>query len=73
MPPKTPSLADRLARCLRAERERRGWSQEKAAAAAGMNLRHYQKLETADVAATLTTLEKLAEAFGVDARELLGV
>lgn len=73
MPSKTLSLPDRLARCLRAQRERRGWSQERTAAAAGMNLRHYQKLETADVAATLTTLEKLAEAFGVDARELLGV
>jgi transcriptional regulator with XRE-family HTH domain len=37
-----------------------------------MNLRHYQKLEMGDIAATLTTLEKLADAFGVDARELLG-
>jgi transcriptional regulator with XRE-family HTH domain len=56
---------------LRAERKKRAWSQERTAAAAGLHLRHYQKLEEGSVNATLHTLERLAEALGLDPYRLL--
>ena len=68
--PQSP-LQVRLAKALRRERARRGWTQEKTAEAAGMYARHYQKLEEGSVNATLRTLGRLGHAFGVDATELL--
>jgi transcriptional regulator with XRE-family HTH domain len=59
-------LQARLATGLRRERARRSWTQEKAAELAGLNPRHYQKLEEGSVNVTLRTLERLARAFGVD-------
>ena len=69
--PRPPPLQVRLARALRRERSRRGWTQERAAEAAGMYARHYQKLEEGSVNATLRTLSRLGMAFGIDAVELL--
>lgn len=63
-------LQERLARSLRHERSRRGWTQEEAAEAADMYVRHYQKLEEGSVNATLRTLERLSSGFGVDIRAL---
>ncbi len=68
--PSRPRLCGRLARSLRAERDRRGWTQEEAADACGIHCRHYQKLEKGSVNATLRTLERLCDAFGVDVRAL---
>ncbi len=64
------TLGTRLARALRRERKRREWSQERAAEAAEMNPRHYQKLEEGSVNATLRTLERLCHAFRVDVVDL---
>ena len=56
----------RLAAGLRRERARRGWTQEKAAEAAQLHTRHYQKLEDGAVNVTASTIGKLAAASGVD-------
>lgn len=64
-------LRHRLASCLRRLRRREGWSQTKAAGVAGLDPRHYQKIEGAEVAATIDTIESLAAAFGLDASVLL--
>lgn len=64
-------LRDRLARCLLRLRAREGWTQREAAEAAGMDARHYRRLERGEVAARLDTLEALAHAFGLDASVLL--
>jgi transcriptional regulator with XRE-family HTH domain len=65
-----PRLKARLANGLRRERARRRWTQEKAAELAGLNPRHYQKLEEGSVNVTLRTLERLCRAFGVDVSQL---
>jgi hypothetical protein len=41
-----------------------GWPQEKAAENAGLNIRHYQKVEDGSVNGTLKTVEQVATAFG---------
>ena len=63
----------RLAAGLRRERARRGWTQEKAAEAAQLHTRHYQKLEEGAVNVTISTIVKLAVAFGVDLTRLFEV
>lgn len=68
--PRTRTLAERLARSLSKERQRRGWTQEQAAEATAIHARHYQKLEEGSVNATLRTLERLCHAFDVDVGEL---
>lgn len=64
------NLAARLANTLRRERKLRNWTQEYAAERAGVNSRHYQKLEEGSVNATLETLERLCRAFDLDAPAL---
>ena len=68
--PCSTSLVISSAAALARVREARGWTQEAAAAAAGLHLRHYQKLEEGSVNATLHTLERLCGAFGLDVQEL---
>jgi transcriptional regulator with XRE-family HTH domain len=63
-------LPQRLAKALRRERSERGWTQEETAERARVHLRHYQKLEEGSVNATLTTLERLCAALGVDVQRL---
>ena len=72
VPPKEPGqrLQARLAAGLRRERSRQGWTQERAAELAGLNPRHYQKLEDGTVNVTLRTLERLCRAYGMDVRRL---
>ena len=72
VPPKEPGqrLQIRLAAGLRRERSRQGWTQERAAELAGLNPRHYQKLEEGTVNVTLRTLERLSRAYGVDVGRL---
>ena len=64
-------LAKTLAARLRDERKARGWTQEKAAEECGLVARHYQKLEAGEINVTLATLERLCDAFDVEATELL--
>ena len=65
-----PELAKKLARSLRRLRQEADLTQEAAASGAGMNIRHYQKLESASVNVTLRTIENLCVAFDVDVAEL---
>ena len=61
------NLAANLAR-LRAARR---WSQQQAADAIGIDLKHFQKLEYAALNPTLRTVVATAEAFGVPLARLL--
>jgi transcriptional regulator with XRE-family HTH domain len=60
-------LASRL-RQLRHDRE---WTQGEVANAAGIDRRHYQKIEAAQINVTLETLAALAIVFRVQVRDLL--
>lgn len=64
-------LAKTLAARLREGRIARGWTQEDAAEHCGLVTRHYQKLEAGEINVTLATLERLCDAFDVEASELL--
>lgn len=64
-------LTAALAAHVRRLRDEREWSQETAAARCGVEVRTLQRVEAGLHAATLRTLEKLAEGFGVDATALL--
>lgn len=68
---KRASAQGRLAASVKRERARLGWTQEQVAEKAGLNIRHYQKVEEGAVNVTLRTVELLAEAFGVDIADLL--
>jgi transcriptional regulator with XRE-family HTH domain len=68
--PEEVKLRTRLAVSLKRERKRLGWTQEEAAERAEMYLRHYQKLESGSVNATIRTLSRLGKGFGVDPRRL---
>ena len=61
------SLAANLVR-LRAQR---GWSQQMAAEAAEIDLKHFQKLEYSSINPSLRTLVSVARAFGVPVGHLL--
>ena len=52
------------------ERARLDLTQEQAAESAGLNIRHYQKVEEGTVNVTLRTVELLADAFGVDVADM---
>jgi transcriptional regulator with XRE-family HTH domain len=69
--PHPPTAQERLAASAKRERARLGWTQEEAAETAGLNIRHYQKIEEGSVNVTLRTVESVAEAFGVDVVESL--
>jgi transcriptional regulator with XRE-family HTH domain len=66
-------LQKRLARNVLALREQRGWSQEEAAHRSEMATRLYQRVESAHVNLTLTTLARLCEGFGTDIATLFAV
>lgn len=50
-----------LARNIRHQREALGFTQEDAAHASGLAVRHYQKLEAGELNVTLRTLTKVAK------------
>jgi XRE family transcriptional regulator, regulator of sulfur utilization len=56
---------------LKEMRAERGLSQEDAALASGIDRAYFGKLERATKVPTLTTVWKIADAFGVEASELL--
>lgn len=64
------ALRRRLALAVRRERAKRGWTQEVTSERAGLNPRHLQKLEAAELNVTIETLSRLCEAFDVDLPDL---
>lgn len=52
-------------------RQRRHWTQQQAADAMGLDLKHLQKLEYGDLNPSLRTLVRVAAAFGVSVGRLL--
>lgn len=52
-------------------RARRGWSQQDVADAAGLDLKHLQKIEYCSLNPSLRTLVRLARAFSVSVGRLL--
>ena len=70
MPSSEKRIRQRLAMNVRRLRQERALTLEEASDRAGMYLRHFQKIEAGDVNATLHTLDRLAEGFGVDVTEL---
>ncbi len=65
------SIRDRVAKNLRAERQRLGLTQEKAAECVGFSLQYYQRMERAIVNVPLDTLARIAHAFAIDPGRLL--
>lgn len=61
----------RLGRRCRQLRRDRGLSQLDMVRSFGFSLSHYQKIERGDLDARLSTLRKLADAFGVSVSEFL--
>lgn len=61
-----------LATHVRAERKRMGFTVEEAAELAGVDPRHWQKVERGETAITVVTLAKLARALEVTPGHLLG-
>ncbi len=64
-------LKVRLGDRVRALRQERGWTQEVAAAASGIHLRHWQKVEAGEVNVTLDSLHRIAGALDVEVDQLL--
>ncbi len=64
-------LQQRFARRCRALRQKRKLSQMDMVRRFGMSLSHYQKIERGVLDVRLSTLETLAECFGVTLAELL--
>ncbi len=64
------SLRQRLARNIRLLRTARRWSQEALAQKAGLDRTYVGAVERAERNLTLASIEKLAEALGVEVREL---
>ena len=64
-------LRKRIATNTRRLREEKKLSLEETAHLAGMHFRHLQKVEAGEVNATLRTLARLSDAFGVSPHELL--
>jgi transcriptional regulator with XRE-family HTH domain len=62
-----------LARKLKVLRMLRGWSQEDLAAASGLHRTYISLVERGECNISLDNLERLAEAFGLNLPELLGV
>lgn len=62
-----------LGSTLKSVRAQRGWSQEKLAELAGLDRSYVGQIERAVVSPSLSTLEKLAEAFDLPASELIRI
>lgn len=63
----------KLGRKIKYEREKRDLSQLNLALLAGVDKNTIWKIETGQVSPTLETLEKIADALGMDFRELVDV
>jgi transcriptional regulator with XRE-family HTH domain len=70
-----PKSSQSEAQCLlagngRRLRENLKWTQEQAAEASGIAVRHFQKIEAGGVNVTVATLERVANAFRVPIKSL---
>jgi transcriptional regulator with XRE-family HTH domain len=70
-----PKSSQSEAQCLlagngRRLRENLKWTQEQAAEASGIAVRHFQKIEAGDVNVTVATLVRVAKAFRVPVKAL---
>lgn len=65
------SLRNRVAANVRTERLARKWTQEDLAGRSGVSQRYLSAIESAKVAATVDTVEKLGDALGIDGEALL--
>ena len=65
------SARELFARRIKALRTERGWPQEELAAASSLDRSYVGILERCEKSATLDTVEKIAEAFGVPVNKLL--
>ena len=65
------TLRERLARNVRLLRVMRGWSQEVLAQEAGLDRSYVGAVERAERNLTLSSMEKLVEALGVEVKALL--
>ncbi|TXH04466.1 MAG: XRE family transcriptional regulator [Nevskiaceae bacterium] len=70
-PRKKDQLRDRLAVNVRTHRLERNWTQEDLGAKAGISQRYISNVESGKTAATVDTVQKLADALGVDGEHLL--
>jgi transcriptional regulator with XRE-family HTH domain len=57
---------------VRRLRESRAWSQERLAEHAGLNRTYVGEIERGTVIASIVTVEKIAQALGMSAADLLG-
>jgi len=62
-----------LGKRLRSLREQRGWSQEYCAEQCGLHRTYIGAVERGERNLTLDTVDRIASAFGLTGRELLGV
>lgn len=68
----TPEIALKLARTIKALRQKKGWTQEGTAERIGMDLRYYQRLESQKpYTIRIDTLERIAHAFHKKPADLL--
>jgi transcriptional regulator with XRE-family HTH domain len=68
----TSDIGIRLAKRLKALREDRGWTQEDAARKCKMEYKYYQRYESKNPRdMRLSTLEKIAKAFGMESNDLI--
>lgn len=68
---KSEPALKRVARNVKALREKRGLSQQSLSTAAGLTRPYLARIETGVQTVSITNLEKLAKALGVDIVELL--
>ena len=66
------TIHERLGDKVRFHREKRGWSQERLAEVAGLHRTYISSLEHGRRNATLSVIERLANALEVSATDLLG-
>jgi transcriptional regulator with XRE-family HTH domain len=71
LPWRMPDLKDTVALNLRRERYAKGLTQEDLAERIGISARYLGQVERGQSSASVTVLGRIAEALGIDARELL--
>ncbi|MBI5209432.1 MAG: helix-turn-helix transcriptional regulator [Elusimicrobia bacterium] len=72
MPAMTENIYKSLSRRIREERNLRGWTQEELAERAGVHLSFIGQIERGIRKPSLATVQRMAEALGVDPGRLLG-
>lgn len=62
-------ISERIGRRVKELRGERGWTQAELAERAGLKFQAVSRLERGGQSPTITTLQKIADAFGVEMRE----